>query len=698
MTMVYLDYAGTALPNPDALSETFHMLQNKMFINPHTNSTIGDSTHELIKQTRERILNMYNTNSSKYTCVFTHGATSSIKTIGESFKWGNFVYTKSNHNSIIGIRHYTVAQGGGIMACTDEFETIFEQDFKPTENTLVAFPAECNFSGKLFNLDQIEEQRKRWPNTYILLDAAKYCATNLLDLEKYTPDFVPISLYKLIGYPTGLGVLLIKNTSFNVLSKKYFGGGTYDVNIAEKLFSVPREDFVQKYEDGTVPFISIIEAGIGLKYFLEDFSIKRNKLKEITQYALSKLSSIKHYNNVNLLRLYGVKSADTHGSILAFNLQDSKSQYIGYKHFEKMCGVAKIQVRTGCFCNPGACAEYLGLTTDHLLKQYLAGNKCWFKEDSFDGKPTGAIRISFGFQTTKKDIDTLYDFLQSNFIEHVPEYTPKDIDNPRLTEIIVFPIKSCLGFKPTEWPMTPTGLKWDRVYTIYDKQGKVINSQRNLKLSYIQPKLDLETQMIYITDLQTDDTIGIKIGTSPDYVNTWLSSIIDQECTLVYSPVAKTNRGQVLLINENSVLDLNWRVLSKNKMYQWISWIPSILGVKDIVKDLYYSQNARITCDRFRGNLVISGVKSYIEDAMTSLTIESETGEVCIKTSDPCVICYTTTINQQSHNRDSELEPMKTLMTYRKTGEAVKFGTLMVSQCLTDTMIKIGARCEIKDM
>ena len=42
-------------------------------------------------------------------------------------------------------------------------------------------------------------------NWYVLVDAASYIATNPLDLSAYHPDFVPISFYKLFGYPTGLG-------------------------------------------------------------------------------------------------------------------------------------------------------------------------------------------------------------------------------------------------------------------------------------------------------------------------------------------------------------------------------------------------------------------------------------------------------------------------------------------------------------
>jgi len=39
----------------------------------------------------------------------------------------------------------------------------------------------------------------------VLLDAAAFVPTNRLDLDKYKPDFVPLSFYKMFGYPTAWG-------------------------------------------------------------------------------------------------------------------------------------------------------------------------------------------------------------------------------------------------------------------------------------------------------------------------------------------------------------------------------------------------------------------------------------------------------------------------------------------------------------
>lgn len=40
----------------------------------------------------------------------------------------------------------------------------------------------------------------------VVLDAAAHVPTHKLDLSHYKPDFVPVSFYKLFGFPSGAAV------------------------------------------------------------------------------------------------------------------------------------------------------------------------------------------------------------------------------------------------------------------------------------------------------------------------------------------------------------------------------------------------------------------------------------------------------------------------------------------------------------
>ena len=89
-------------------------------------------------------------------------------------------------------------------------------------------PAQSNFSGVKHPLDLVDEaQAAGWD---VLLDAAAFVPTNPLDLQAVKPDFVVLSFYKMFGYPTGVGCLLVRDRALARLHRPWFAGGT--VNFA----------------------------------------------------------------------------------------------------------------------------------------------------------------------------------------------------------------------------------------------------------------------------------------------------------------------------------------------------------------------------------------------------------------------------------------------------------------------------------
>lgn len=77
----------------------------------------------------------------------------------------------------------------------------------------------------------------RW---MVLLDAAKACSTRPPDLTAVRADFVVLSYYKIFGHPTGLGALVVRRDALALLAggKRYFGGGTVEVAVADRPYYV----------------------------------------------------------------------------------------------------------------------------------------------------------------------------------------------------------------------------------------------------------------------------------------------------------------------------------------------------------------------------------------------------------------------------------------------------------------------------
>jgi molybdenum cofactor sulfurtransferase len=490
---VYLDNAGTALHAESQVRKFFDDLTNVLFGNPHSQSPCSRQSTQEINTVRDEILQYFNTNSKEYSVIFTAGATAALKLVGECVPWSQdseFSYLRESHNSVVGIRQYVLDKGGRFhtLSVDDVTQLLFSHTTKDTQNdvesikneppifSLFAFPAQCNFSGKKYPLSWIANWRQRHRHTkaqwLILLDAASYVSTATLDLSQYQPDFVPISFYKIFGFPTGIGALLVRNSIASILQKKYFGGGTVAVSLSAKPYQIFREGVSERFEDGTVDFLNIIALKYGFQMInsLGIHNITRHT-NALIRYLYYRLSSLRHYNGRHVCVIYGNPQCDDvtqQGPILSFNLITSDNKFIGYAEVERLAALNNIHLRTGCFCNPGACQYYLGLLDDQIIRNHKEyGHVCWDQHDLVEGIPTGAVRVSLPYCCTFEDIEKFVGFIDENFVEKSPPLSLAAVSMSKsnmltLVKIIVYPIKSCEGFEVSQWDIGVDGLCYDR--------------------------------------------------------------------------------------------------------------------------------------------------------------------------------------------------------------------------------------------
>ncbi|KAI4457555.1 molybdopterin cofactor sulfurase mosc [Holotrichia oblita] len=174
------------------------------------------------------------------------------------------------------------------------------------------------------------------------------------------------------------------------------------------------------------------------------------------------------------------------------------------------------------------------------------GHVCGDQNDLIDGTPTGSVRISFGYMSTKKDADNFLKVIEDCFVEtpclrKIPDnfkimtgnYNKKfssssnynkevetevkidkkvinsrstsensDHDNlatntititGTLDNIFIYPIKSCGAFKiENNWRLVPTGLEYDREWLIVNASGVCLTQKSNANLCKIKPYINLE--------------------------------------------------------------------------------------------------------------------------------------------------------------------------------------------------------------
>jgi selenocysteine lyase/cysteine desulfurase len=284
---------------------------------------------------------------------------------------------------------------------------------------LFAFPAQSNFTGVQHPLDWVSAAHESGYD--VLLDVAAFLPTNHLDLSVVKPDFVPISWYKVIGYPTGVGCLVARRDALSRLRRPWFAGGTITaVSVGTEWHELATDETA--FEDGTLNFLSIPDLEFGLQW-IEGIGrdVVRSRVRHLTGWLLDSFTELRHANGRPMIRLYGPAERAGRGGTIAFNLLDPAGEVVDERLVAKEATGAGISLRTGCFCNPGA-----GEGAFRIGRRQLRGSPRWGVRTVDDyltmiGLPTGgAIRVSLGVASTFGDVQRLLDFLAGTYRDRCP--------------------------------------------------------------------------------------------------------------------------------------------------------------------------------------------------------------------------------------------------------------------------------------
>ena len=421
---VYLDYTGGGIYAESQIQKHQQLLRENVFGNPHSSNPTSLAATCLVEGTREYILKFFNADPDEYLAIFTSNASGALKLVGESYPFpnGRYLLTFDNHNSVNGIREFAHARGAEVtyipVILPDMQLDAAQLDLelaRPSKSgyNLFAFPAQSNFSSVKHPLDWIEKAHAQgWD---VLLDAAAYVPTNRLDLSKVKPDFVPISFYKIFGYPTGLGALLARKSALAKLHRPWFAGGTITVASVQgdKYYLA---DGAPAFEDGTLDYLNIPALEIGLRHIESiGYDVISERVKTLTGWMLEHLTAMKHSTGEPLVRVFGPTTAEGRGGAVTVNFYDKNGRAFDHRFIESEANKVNISLRTGCFCNPGAGEIALGISRVELDVCFTRpDHKDVMSIDEFrkciDGKSSGAVRISVGMVTNFNDVQAFLTF------------------------------------------------------------------------------------------------------------------------------------------------------------------------------------------------------------------------------------------------------------------------------------------------
>ncbi|CAO3649523.1 unnamed protein product [Cunninghamella blakesleeana] len=306
-------------------------------------------------------------------------------------------------------------------------------------------------------------------------------------------------------------------------------------------------------------------------------------------------------------------------------------------------------------------------------------------------------------------------------------------ETPTLSNIHVYPIKSCHSIQLDEVQVGSLGLDYDRRFVIIeDKNSRFITQRKYSSLNLLRPIIDKENDTITLTSSQNNqepltlplhpDTSGLPERTIQLWKDRLQAFDMGDEAGEWLHQFLKLNRQHDLAnnhneddpVNEDEVPLLRLVTLedpSKGRYQRqsnpdlpnvhspFTDFSPVSFGFESSLKklnddlvDLGISNGARIPLNRFRNNLTISGTLPYDEDGWLVVKI----GEVTFYVIMPLARCTVPGVDQETGNKDEWGGPLSYLKKVRSFPEEPNDGFFCCHVApLTSGTIRIGDKIEI---
>ena len=434
----YLDYTGAGQYADAQIRAHLQVLRGSVLGNPHSGSAASLAATSWVERVRVQVLRFFGASPDEYLVAFTPNATGALKLAGEAYPFrqgGRYLLSADNHNSVNGIREFARSRGASTVYVPLVPETLRLDRVSlsselargcPEGGGLFAYPAQSNFTGVQHPLELIEEAHAAgWD---VLLDAAAYVPTHRLDLARCKPDFVAVSFYKMFGYPTGVGCLLVRRPMLDRLHRPWFSGGTVRIASVQADAHYIKQD-AAGFEDGTVNFLSLPAVAAGLDGLERaGMDIVRERVRCLGAWMLERMQALRHRNERPAVRIHGPGTMDARGACIAFSVIDPQGKSVDIDRIESLANAAKISLRTGCFCNPGAGEAAFGVGRDEIAGYFQNGDGIDFDElrarmRREHGREVGAVRASLGMPSNFADA---YRFVA--FLDRFVDRTASEID------------------------------------------------------------------------------------------------------------------------------------------------------------------------------------------------------------------------------------------------------------------------------
>jgi uncharacterized protein YcbX len=240
-----------------------------------------------------------------------------------------------------------------------------------------------------------------------------------------------------------------------------------------------------------------------------------------------------------------------------------------------------------------------------------------------------------------------------------------------VSEVNIYPIKSCGGISLTSAQLEPRGFQYDRRWMLVDDDGIFLTQREYPRMALISvqlhadhlrteapgmPSLDIPLRQNakehVLVEVWGDKVQAVDVGTK---ASTWFSEFLGVSVRLV-------------AMSEKSYRPVDERYRLNSDTVSFADAFPLLLISEGSLEYLNSKLEDRLPMKRFRPNMVVRGCAPHDEDNWREILI----GDVKMHVVKPCARCVITTVDPETGTRTNE--PLRTLATFRTQLGKVIFG------------------------
>lgn len=372
MNILYFDNAATTKVKDEVLKEMIPYFSQE-YGNPSSSYSIGRNNKKAIEEARKKVADLIGAKPKEI--YFTSSGSESDNTALKGFanvnrdKGNHIITSKIEHPAILESCKTLEKQGYRITYLNvDKYGVVDLNELRKNINKqtiLISIMFANNEIGTIEPIEEIAKIAKSYNITFHT-DAVQAVGNINIDVSKMKIDMLSLSGHKLYG-PKGIGALFVKE---GVKFNRYIDGGHQEKNKRAGTENVP----------------AIVGLGKAAELAKNNLEKHVKHLQELRDYYIEQIES-------NIL---GVKLNGSRVNRLPGN---SNFSFIGIDGNEILyeLDMKGICVSTGSACSSG------DDTPSHVLRSIGLGKE-WIN---------GSIRVTFGEENTKEDIDILVKYIKN---------------------------------------------------------------------------------------------------------------------------------------------------------------------------------------------------------------------------------------------------------------------------------------------